>query len=92
MEHRDGMRPRASTPDVVDVLTILFVIIVLSATLGKLLAAKNPRLAAQLESTIYLVATHLDIHLIAPEQAVAGAPPSSEAASSSSISRTTGAR
>ena len=76
MEGRGGSRRNSTRLDVADGLAIIFVIILLTTTLGALVATRNPRFVVHTEEWIRVASSHLSFNLLAPNQAAAEAPPS----------------
>jgi hypothetical protein len=77
MQGRGGSDRRGSSGlDVADTLAIIFVIVLLTSTLGALLAIRNPSFVAQTEEWVRVARSQLSFSLLAPNQAAAEAPPS----------------
>ena len=77
MEGRGGSSRRGSSGiDVADALAIIFVIVLLTSTLGALLATRNPSFMVRTKEWVRIATSHLNFSLLAPNQAAAEAPPS----------------
>jgi hypothetical protein len=77
MEGRGGTTRRGSSGlDVADALAIVFVILLLTSTLGALIASRNPTFLTRTEEWFRVTTSRLNFNLIAPNQAAAEAPPS----------------
>jgi hypothetical protein len=80
MEGRGGSSSRrgSSGLDIADALAIIFVIVLLTSTLGALLASRNPSFMVRTKEWIRVVTRQINASLLAPNQAAAEAPPSTD--------------
>ena len=75
MEAGGGVRANSSTLGILDAIIIISVITLLGGTLTRLVVLKIPRLAAHAEEQMRVAKSQMNLNLIGPQQAVAGAPP-----------------
>jgi uncharacterized membrane protein len=77
MKGRGGSTRRGSQRlDVADALAIIFVIVLLTSTLGGLLVSRNRNIATRAQQWVRVATNHLSLSVLTPNQASAEAPPS----------------